>query len=83
MQLEADALVRGERSGSDPRRETIGSGRLYGNVVADTHKIDVGLPVKYQPQGTIAGVFLLGIDTDLNFPESFGNKPGKPAALNA
>src|SRR6267378_1154653 len=79
MQLEADALIRGERSGLDPRGETIGGGRLNGNIVADARETDVGLSIKYQPHGTIAGVFLLSIHTDLNIAESFRKKPGETA----
>src|ERR1700682_2264257 len=82
MQLEADALVRGERPGPDPRRETIGGGRLNGNVVADVREIDIGLSIKYQPQRTIARVFLLSIDADLNIAGSLRKKPGKTVAGN-
>src|SRR5260370_12654911 len=82
MQLEADALVRGERSGPDPRRETIAGGRLHGNVMADAAEIDVGLSRKNQGQGTFARVLLLGIDADVHAGESFRKTPGKTAADN-
>src|SRR5258708_9652118 len=84
MQLEADALVRGERSGPDPGRETIAGGRLHGNVMADAdaREIDVGVSIKNQAQGTFAGVFLLGIDADVHAGECFRKTPGKTAAHN-
>src|SRR6202022_2653773 len=82
MQLEADALVRGERSGPDPRRETIAGGRLYGNVMADAREIDVGFSIKNQAQGPFAGVSLLGIDADVHAGESFKKWPPKTAADN-
>src|SRR6266851_10043958 len=82
MQLEADALVRGERSGPDPRREAIAGGRLHGNVMADAREIDVGFSIKNQAQGTFARVLLLGIDADVHAGESFRKTPGKTAADN-
>src|SRR5713226_8796848 len=82
MQLEADALVRGERSGPDPGRETIAGGRLHRNVMADTREIDVGVSIKNQAHGAFAGVSLLGIDADVHAGESFRKTPGKTAADN-
>src|SRR5258708_14781107 len=82
MQLEADALVRGERSGPDPGRETIAGGRLRGNVMADAREIDVGVSIKNQAHGAFARVSLLGIDADVHAGESFRKTPGKTAADN-
>src|SRR5260370_38377756 len=80
MQLEADALVRGERSGPDPGRETIAGGRLRGNVMADAREIDVGVSIKNQAHGAFARVSLLGIDADVHAGESFRKTPGKTPA---
>src|SRR5712664_3261917 len=82
MQLEADALVRGERPGPYPRRETIAGGRLHGNVMANAREIDAGFSIKNQAQGTFAGVSLLGIDADVHAGESFEKTPGETAADN-
>jgi hypothetical protein len=70
MQLEADALVRGQGSGLDPCGEKISGRGLNRNVVANSKEIIVGLRVKDESQGTTAGVLLLGIEADLNIPES-------------
>jgi hypothetical protein len=82
MQLKAKALVCGQRSGLNPRGKKIRGGRLDRNVVADTRVIDVGLTVKHQPQGTIAGVLLVSIDSRLHTADALRKKPGKSAAGN-
>jgi len=82
MQLKADALVRCEPTGLNPRGETISGGGLDWDIVANAGEINVGFPVKCQPQGTIAGVFLLRINTNLHGVKSFGNEPGKAAIPN-
>src|SRR5260370_7520768 len=49
MQLEADALVRGERSGLAPSRETIGGRRQPRNVVANPAYINFSFSTPVHP----------------------------------
>src|SRR6266446_2881595 len=77
MQLETDALIRGERSGSDPGRETISGERLHGDVMTNAGEINIGVPVKDQTQGAVAGVFLLSVEARLDARGCLGNEPGK------
>ncbi len=82
MQLETDALIRSERSGSEPGGKTISGERLHTEVMTNAGEINIGVPFKDQTQGAVAGMFLLSVEADLDTSRCFRNQPRETSILD-